>query len=1637
MTGYTYGGTKSGPSISGNTENGEVTYYYNTTNSTTEGINWNTVTDSTSLPAGTYYMYATIGQTANYNETTTATVEFTIAKIDVTISGVPTELQYVGKNLSKTFTATANIAGTWTVTSGDTTKITITRGASISDATSDEIEYTGVLADANATTITCAFTPTDTTNYNTPTSQTFEVKATDITTSTSEVTLEVGGENGTITLEGTNAGTFSIANLNQNSNYSSNYEDDYIRAEINTNTLTITPKTETSESIQLTIKESNGNTTTTINVIVKKTITVTFNANGGTIPAGDKWTGSGETASKKIDGDTYGDLPTPTRDGYTFLGWSSIQNPEDQQQVEYITSEKQVISNDNHTLYAQWVGNPTISLSANSGTVYAGGNDKTIIAYTKNVTSLTVTPADNSIVTATVSEVNNNRATITIHPVTIGTTTITVKDVNSDVSATYTIEVEEVEEKVEENVCKIEEQYYTSIQSAVNACPTDGTQATIEMVKSTDEHTIVPVGKNIVLDINGKTIENSNTDNSTITNNGTLRIIDNGNEVGVIESSNIAILNNTGAILTIGEYDTINEVATRERPIIRGTTNGVKNEGGQFSFMGGTIYGDKAIKGRITSTPGLYKTLASKVGPIEMAYLGILSESPEARIEDIYYQKLASALDAARVEETVIMLRGVTMESSLEVSNTDNRNITLDLNGQVLNTNATDYVIKNYGTIQIDDSAGGSSISSSVHNVVYNAENAILTIKGGNITLLLDGTSSEYKSVIDNNGTLNVQGTANINTAKKYVNVINNQGGIVNQDGGTIKSTGSYGNGIHNNINSNVTTNGGVIQATENTIINYGNATINDGTISTSATGKYAGISNMNTATVTVNGGTISGGSYGIRNMDTAQMKLSKGTINGGSYGVYSKTNANVEANGTELTIQGIYCDATTGDIIVKKANITKTINKYNGTGSINISENATVNAITINSGGNINVTDSTASGAITNSSAGNITVSNSTCTSTNSNGTIYNTSTGNITIINSTIKNTYNNTSTYYAINSTSTGTITIGTNDGTVSADKPEIQANSYGINALNGTVNFYDGIIKGKTEAIKSRQINIPENYVLHTETISDIEQTTLVGITPEASITKNGETTYYNTIQEAINAYDESEIIILRNISQLETISINQNKNISIDLNDKTIRVYDELAIENNGALKIEDNSTNNMGRITSSVGNIIQNNSNGIIEIARGTINVTGIIESAINNVGTGTINIYEGANVIQSANETFTMLKNSSTGVVNIYGGTLNASIGLDGTRTVYCISNETGGTINITGGNISGVGKNQSGNVGNPGYSYACINKNNGKINITGGSLNNTVAGYVLLNSGSGEIEIDGTENNVVIIGTNGMGNTGAGTVKVKQATITASNSYGINNENASGKLEITGGSITSTGAYGIYNAGTTEVTGNTSINASTSGTTHGIYNTGIVTLGEKGGTPSTTAPSITSTSTATSGDNYAYGMYNAGGEFYFYDGRIGSNTSILTGRIPVWGQTTMVEPHYVRTENLDGDTLYATLVLSSDTEDAVAFVNGVYYSSLQAAIDACTNSEAKYHVVLMNGTTLSTGVTINNGQNITLDLSGYVINSTDSYTITNNGTLRVIDTSIEKTGKIRNQNNNNNAIRNNGTFNMEIDNS
>ena len=97
--------------------------------------------------------------------------------------------------------------------------------------------------------------------------------------------------------------------------------------------------------------------TDTCKVTVGASVTVTFDANGGSVSPSSKTVTSGQT---------YGSLPTPVRNGYTFDGWLVGLGTK---VMEYTTVDRQV----DHTLRASWIENET----SNTGSGNDGGNTST------------------------------------------------------------------------------------------------------------------------------------------------------------------------------------------------------------------------------------------------------------------------------------------------------------------------------------------------------------------------------------------------------------------------------------------------------------------------------------------------------------------------------------------------------------------------------------------------------------------------------------------------------------------------------------------------------------------------------------------------------------------------------------------------------------------------------------------------------------------------------------------------------------------------------------------------------------------------------------------------------------------------------------------------------------------------------------------------------------------------------------------------------------------------------------------------------------------------------------------------------------------------------------------------------------
>ena len=114
MAGYTYNDAPSVPGLTYKVGDGSAVYYYGTENTASGGTKWEDM-QPTTLDAGTYYMYAVIGETDNYREFTTAAVQFVVEKATPDYTKPSGLTAKYGQRLGdiQLVNPEGNLAGTW------------------------------------------------------------------------------------------------------------------------------------------------------------------------------------------------------------------------------------------------------------------------------------------------------------------------------------------------------------------------------------------------------------------------------------------------------------------------------------------------------------------------------------------------------------------------------------------------------------------------------------------------------------------------------------------------------------------------------------------------------------------------------------------------------------------------------------------------------------------------------------------------------------------------------------------------------------------------------------------------------------------------------------------------------------------------------------------------------------------------------------------------------------------------------------------------------------------------------------------------------------------------------------------------------------------------------------------------------------------------------------------------------------------------------------------------------------------------------------------------------------------------------------------------------------------------------------
>ena len=460
---------------------------------------------------------------------------------------------------------------------------------------------------------------------------------------------------------------------------------------------------------------------------------------------------------------------------------------------------------------------------------------------------------------------------------------------------------------------------------------------------------------------------------------------------------------------------------------------------------------------------------------------------------------------------------------------------------------------------------------------------------------------------------------------------------------------------------------------------------------------------------------------------------------------------------------------------------------------------------------------------------------------------------------------------------------------------------------------------------------------------------------------------------------------------------------------------------------------------------------ISNNLTGNINLIKGSIKNAAYYDSAnVYNKSKGTVNI-DGTNIkLQSSSSSVYAIENNN-GVVNIDNATISSH---------NSIKNESG-TININKGDFIGTIKNTNSGVINIGKSdfdsatgilttiSSGIDNRESDIFIYNGSI---VEGTVINNKGNVSIykgsNVDNIENSNGVVEVYGTINgktksiynySPEGNIKIYEGSI-------INKtiENNAGSIEIYGGTLNKiiNGNEGninirnatidsIKNSGTINMYNGTVLSSDVavinekifnlyggsieSMTSAGISSTlaSVTNIGIKGDVDENNNLVVSNESPIVKGKDY--GILITNGKVNFYDGKI-------IGQKSISGDLYSTEIGCDTITIIDSDKNEVTYL--SIQKYVKNLSTNKEYSDLQTAINESNNGDSIQFINDKNFLTGCEAINIESNKNVTIDINGRNISSTNSVLIINNGNFKIVDS--VGTGLIENVNNS--LIKNNG---------
>ena len=410
-------------------------------------------------------------------------------------------------------------------------------------------------------------------------------------------------------------------------------------------------------------------------------------------------------------------------------------------------------------------------------------------------------------------------------------------------------------------VAEIDGVYYNSLQSAIDAVPTDGTLTTIKLLTNTAEDVVINNDKTIVFDFQNHTltaigatsaITNNGTitiSNGTVTSNSTFAATINNNQNANLtidgcrvfmtsENGKQALYNDKGTVIITG--DAYLSSASKAANNLRAT---IQNQGSSTLLItGGTIVSENylGIENKGTMTIGVEDGASNKLSPlIQGATTGISSTTNFAFYDGVVKGKNSSFNNVSRITSKE---NGFILISKTEVINDETYNITylglsitITFDAQLGTSSETTRQIEKGSEIGVLPSAGragyrfdgwytlsegGSEITSnisfnedtivyahwteidvaSINGIIYRSlQTAINSASNGETILLINDCAESVTISKNKNVILDLQGYT-LKNAGNAPAITNN--GTIEVYNGTITANASTNATINNNVNA-------------------------------------------------------------------------------------------------------------------------------------------------------------------------------------------------------------------------------------------------------------------------------------------------------------------------------------------------------------------------------------------------------------------------------------------------------------------------------------------------------------------------------------------------------------------------------------------------------------------------------------------------------------------------------------------------------------------------------------------------------------------------------------------------------------------------------------------------------------------